>query len=126
MAAKSQPPPVMTNEAVFGAVLRRHREIRGMDQVSMCQKVGVTQPYWSKVEQGRANPSTGVIRKACEVLGITEAEFHSQVQRVRQEAEARGVKILDSASLRSDDWLPIVAGVAIIALIALVLGKKSK
>lgn len=125
--AKSQAPqaPVMTHEAILGSVLKRHREMRGIDQGAMCERVGVTQPYWSKVELGRANPSMAVIRKACEALGLTVAELHSQTDRVRREAEARGVRVIDAEQQSSlDDWVPIVAGVAIIALIALVLGKK--
>lgn len=127
MATKSQPPhaPVMTHEAILGSVLKRHREMQSIDQGKMCGRVGVTQPYWSKVELGRANPSVAVIRKACEVLGMTEAELHSQTDRVRREAEARGVKVISAEEQSSsNDWVPIVAGVAIIALIAIVLGKR--
>lgn len=124
--AKSQAPhpPVMTHEAILGSVLKRHRELRSIDQGLMAQRVGVTQPYWSKVELGRANPSMGVVRKACEVLGVSEAELHSQIEQVRQGAQARGVKIISTAEESTSDWMPFVAGAAIGALIALVLTKK--
>lgn len=122
--AKSQHAPVMTHETILGSVLKRCREVRGIDQSLMSKKVGVTQPYWSKIELGRANPSVGVLRKACEALGISEADLLYQVQLVRQAAEARGVKIVSAEDKRSDDWIPFVAGAAIGALIALVLTKK--
>lgn len=122
--AKNQHPPVTTYESILGWVLKRHRETSNLDQGLMAKRVGVTQPYWSKVELGRANPSIGVLRKACEALGISEADLMGQVQRVRQEAEARGVKIVGAEKEKSGDWMPFLAGAAIGALIALVLSKK--
>lgn len=128
----SQSPPVMAYEAVLGQVLKGHRETRNLDQEGMAKRVGVTQPYWSRVELGRANPSNAVLRKAGEVLGIPHAELLAQVDRVCQEATARGVRVVTANAKEAstaegengDDWVPVVAMAAIATLIVLVLTKK--
>lgn len=98
----------------------------------MATRVGVTQPYWSRIELGRANPSSALVRKAGEVLQIPQSELIAQVDRVCQEAVTRGVKIVygdaektsTSEVKQGDDWMPVVALAAIAGLIALVLTKK--
>ena len=122
----------MTYEAVLGQVLRNRREAVRLDQGEMARRIGVTQPYWSRVEIGRANPSNSVLRKAGEVLGVPHAELLAQVDRVCHEAKMRGVRVVsanDSEALaretnNGDDWVPAVALAAIAALIVLVLNKK--
>jgi len=121
------PSPVMTYESVLGQVLKGHRETRNIGQDDMAKRVGVSQPYWSRVEQGRANPSNTLLRKAGEVLGIPHAELLAQVDRVCKAAQARGVKVVSAEGGEpgsSEDWVPVIAAAAIAALIILVLESK--
>lgn len=116
--------PVTTYEAILGQVLRQHRERASWGQAEMAKRAEVTQPYWSKVELGRANPSHSVIRHAAQAFGITHSQLIEEVERSCAEARARGVRIIDAATEESSDWLPFLGAAALGALIAIALSKR--
>jgi len=115
--------PVTTYEAILGQVLRINREKQKVGQAEMARRVGVTQPYWSKLESGRANPSVNVLRKAGQALRISHADLLKEADSACQEAKLRGVQIINEDEAHEFDWLPLLGAAAIGALVALVLAK---
>lgn len=120
--------PVVTYEALIGQVIRKLRENRlpGYSQAKMAAAVGVSQPYWSKVEQGGANPSFKLLDSTAAVLGMSQSRLLEMVEDAKALAEARGARVVhrqDIPGLESD-WVPIVGAAAIGALIGMLLAKK--
>lgn len=104
-------------------MLRDAREARRLGQGEMARLVGVTQPYWSKIEQGHANPSIAVLRRASEQLDLPYSELISRTEEVCKEARSRGVEVMNRDEIRDRDWLPLLGAAAIGALIVYVLAR---
>jgi len=117
------PPPVTTYEAIRGQVLREVRNARGLGQGEMARRAGVTQPYWSKVEQGQANPSDAVLRRASEQLGLRYSDLIARTEDVCEAARSRGVNVVNRDESPEMEWRPWLAAAAIGALVAIVLTK---
>jgi phage repressor protein C with HTH and peptisase S24 domain len=61
----------------LGDVLRRRRKEKRMTQDQVCAKVGISKPYLSNIETGRAKnpPTDGVIRRLEKALGFKTNEL---------------------------------------------------
>lgn len=55
--------------------LRRIRLEKGITQVEMCRKIGVTQQTFSSYETGRKMPRVVILVKIAEVLGVSVDEL---------------------------------------------------
>jgi transcriptional regulator with XRE-family HTH domain len=55
---------------IDGVKVREYRERNGMDQSTFAGRVGVSQPYMSNVERGRANPSAARVLLIARELGV--------------------------------------------------------
>lgn len=53
-----------------GALLRRHREARGLSQVQVEELTGITQGHISAIELGRRAASVSVLRRLVEVYEL--------------------------------------------------------
>lgn len=116
--------PVTTYGAILGQVLKKLREARNLGQSQMAEQVGVTQPYWSKVEQGKANPSITLVRRSSAALGIPYSQLVAETERACDALSSEGVRILDEEEEEGSDWLPYVGAAALGVFIAIVLNKK--
>jgi transcriptional regulator with XRE-family HTH domain len=57
-------------------VIRTLREERGMTQVVLARKAGITQPYLTQIELGaRKNPSLDVLKRLAKALGVPVTEL---------------------------------------------------
>ena len=57
----------------IGAKIRYYRIINKMEQAEFAEKIGVTRQYLSKIETGRAKPSTDLLFKIAYELNIDVA-----------------------------------------------------
>ena len=54
----------------YRAVLKRHREQKGLSQNQLAKQLGLTQTFVSEIERGRKNPSLEQFFRICEALDI--------------------------------------------------------
>ncbi len=54
----------------MGAKIRYYRTLRGLDQVSLAENLGITSQYLSKIERGVAKPSTDLLFLIAEKLDV--------------------------------------------------------
>ena len=54
----------------YRAILKRHREMKGLSQNQLAKQLGITQTFLSEIERGRQNPSLEQIFILCEALDI--------------------------------------------------------
>ena len=60
----------------FGKMLREFREAKGLTQVEVAKKAGVTQPYIAKLESGdKKNPSLAILKRLAKALGVPVEEL---------------------------------------------------
>jgi len=67
-------------EKAFGIVLRELRQHKGWSQETLAFEAGMDRNYISLLELGRNSASVKVIFKLAPVLGVTVAEFMTQVE----------------------------------------------
>ncbi len=62
---------IMTERQGLGEMLKQIRESKGLTQVQLADKTGVTQEYIAKLESGaRVNPSLKVLRAFAKALNV--------------------------------------------------------
>lgn len=54
----------------YRAIIKRHREEKGLSQYRLAKKLGITQTFLSEIERGRKNPSLEQFFSICEALEI--------------------------------------------------------
>ena len=54
----------------YRAILKRHREMKGLSQNQLAKQLGITQTFLSEIERGRKNPSLEHFFILCEALDI--------------------------------------------------------
>ena len=65
----------MDYKLLFAANVRRQRNILGLTQEQLAQKVGISPNYLSKVERSVSSPTLDVIVKLAEGLEVTPMEL---------------------------------------------------
>ncbi len=56
--------------ADLGAVIRDYRRKRGLDQLGLARKIGVSRQWVVEIEKGKARAEVGLILRALDALGI--------------------------------------------------------
>ncbi len=59
----------------FGKFIRERRELLGIHQRELAEKVGITQPYISYIERGERDIDFPLVLNLCEALGLDIREF---------------------------------------------------
>ena len=59
----------------IGTRIRELREKRGMDQITLAAKAGITQSYLSRLELNKHTPSYPILEKLAEALGVIDKGF---------------------------------------------------
>lgn len=54
----------------YRAILKKHRERKGLSQHKLAKQLGITQTFLSEIERGRKNPSLEQFFRLCEALDI--------------------------------------------------------
>jgi transcriptional regulator with XRE-family HTH domain len=57
----------------IGETIRKIRISRGIEQVELAERIGVTQGHLSKIETGKVNVSIDKLKKISEALGINDS-----------------------------------------------------
>lgn len=61
---------------MFGKKLKTLREMKGLTQVQLAGKAGITQAYLARLETGVSqNPSFDVLKRLAKVLGVSVGEL---------------------------------------------------
>jgi transcriptional regulator with XRE-family HTH domain len=71
--ARTTPSRTSEEKRTIGAAVRRARTARGLTMVQLAESVGVTQPFISQVESGRAAPSMTTLYRLAEALAVPTA-----------------------------------------------------
>ncbi len=61
----------------IGHAVRAYRIARGIEQEELANKIGYTQGYISKIENGAINPSLKALKKIAKALGLEAEGFFS-------------------------------------------------
>lgn len=54
----------------IGAKIKYYRNIEGMDQTELSEKIGISRQYLSRLECGNSKPSVDLLFRISEVLGV--------------------------------------------------------
>ena len=54
----------------YRAILKKHREMKGLSQNQLAKQLGITQTFLSEIERGRKNPSLEQFFAICDALEI--------------------------------------------------------
>lgn len=60
--------------STFAATLRRYREGRGLRQIELARRAGVTPTAVCLLEQGKRNPSLPMLGRLADALGLDDGE----------------------------------------------------
>lgn len=80
---------IVTDAETFGGRLRRVRRSRGMSQVALAARTGVTSANLSNIELGIHLPSLMLLERLADVFGVTMDELWRGTGRCEAEAPAR-------------------------------------
>jgi transcriptional regulator with XRE-family HTH domain len=65
----------MSTDKGIGENLRRARKKRKLTQAELAQLAGINSNYYAKIERGKANPSTEILKKIIEALKIKSSDI---------------------------------------------------
>ena len=68
----------------IGKVIKEVRESKGIKQIFIAEKAGISNRYLSAIESGTKKPTSETIKKIAEALGVTE--FYIYLEFVGQNA----------------------------------------
>jgi transcriptional regulator with XRE-family HTH domain len=71
-----------TLTALFGRLIRRHREAAGLSQEELGARTNLSRNYIGMVERGETNPTLLVLQVLAAALGTTMTELISELERV--------------------------------------------
>ena len=74
-------------QRVFGEVIRRAREKRGVSQEQLADEAGLHRTYISLLERGLRNPSLTVITQLAQALKVHAAEIITDFEAKRRGGE---------------------------------------
>jgi transcriptional regulator with XRE-family HTH domain len=105
---------------VFGRVLARMRERKGLSQSELAKRSLITQGTLSRIEAGRIRPDIVTARRLALALGVTYEHLSSVVESALDRTRAYAGRVTDKpSSTRWLDELVVLAGT--VGLIAMAL-----
>ena len=117
--------PATTYPAVVGYVLGWHRERADMNQGEVARRLGLSASTWSRIERGECALTMDQLAAVAPVLGVRPGQVLSDADDVARQLGRRGVHVEHK---RVPDaigaGLALLAGAALIALVASALGDK--
>ena len=60
---------------LFGERLKARRQELGLTQAQLFEQTGITSPYISAIERGKANPTLDMIVKLAEAVGLEASDM---------------------------------------------------
>ncbi len=120
-----------TYSAVLGAVLASHRQIKGLEQGEMAERMGLSQPSYSRLETGASTFSVDQMYQAARALGVSGEEISSTLNNYIANLRANGTDVVPmprghkaKAGQDGVDVGAMVFGAALGALIMGLAGRK--
>jgi transcriptional regulator with XRE-family HTH domain len=77
------------DEITIGSMLRRLRLNSGVSQEALAAAVGIPQTIVSRIERGTRRITASELRLACEMLGVSMADFAAEFEEKAREEKAR-------------------------------------
>jgi len=62
---------------MIGERIKKIRLKKGLNQVDIYSKIGLSSSYYSEIENGKKNVTIETLEKICKVLGLSLSEFFS-------------------------------------------------
>lgn len=69
-----------TIETLFGAEIRRRRELRGLSQEAFAENAGIHRTYVSSIELGKVQVSIGVALKLAQALDVPLSKIWREIE----------------------------------------------
>jgi transcriptional regulator with XRE-family HTH domain len=100
------------------------RQQRGFDQKQFAEQLGVSQPTWSRAENGQVGLSLDQLAGAAKVLGMTPAQLLGYADQAAKQLTRKGVTVLVGRGVAQDDQTFAYLGAAALgALLVTILAK---
>lgn len=87
----------VTNLGYLGAVIRRHRQRRGLSQEDLAQLSQLSRTHVGDVERGAVGLSFATLEALAHGLGMPIAELVAEYEKRRAEASSRGGQASEQA-----------------------------
>lgn len=81
-----------------GPRLRRLRAGRGLSQRRLAKLAGISNASVSLIESGRSDPSTGLLKRILDALGVSFAEFFAEEPESREQVFYRAAELTEIGS----------------------------
>lgn len=91
------PAPADAGPPEIGARLKRLREMRGLSQRELAKRAGVSNATISGIEQNRASPSVGSLKKVLDGIPISLADFFALDDRPQGRVVFRAAELTEIA-----------------------------
>jgi transcriptional regulator with XRE-family HTH domain len=72
-------------QKALGLAIRRRRNERDLKASDVAKRANVNVTHYSRLENGRVNPSWGTVRRVAEVLELTVSELAARAERIEAE-----------------------------------------
>jgi transcriptional regulator with XRE-family HTH domain len=106
----SRAAPQIPYTALVGQILMRHRVRLGLHQVHLAAALGISQPAYSRIEQGGTSISIGQLRIIARQLNVLPARILHEAEVWTQRLNARGVTVTDEKEV-SKSSLVVALGI---------------
>jgi len=117
--------PATTYPAVVGYVLGWHRDQAGLNQQELAEQMGMSPSTWSRIERGESALTMDQLAAVAQVLEVEPGRILRDADNVVGQLAKRGVQV---ERRRVPDaigaGLALLAGAALVALVASALDKK--
>lgn len=104
--------PTITYPTLVGQVILKHRKSLGIDQSAMAQALGITQPAYSRLEQGNSVLSITQLRTIAHVLKFKPGSLMREVDQLEDRMISEGVAITEEKGIEPG---AILIGLGILA-----------
>ena len=85
--------PATTYPSVLGAVLVHHRKAKGMPQAELAEAAGLSQPAWSRIENGGSPITIEQLVTAATALGLNPGELIAATDKAVAHLRRQGVTV---------------------------------
>jgi transcriptional regulator with XRE-family HTH domain len=72
-------------QKALGLAIRRRRYERDLKAQDVAKRANVNVTHYSRLENGRVNPSWGTVRRVAEVLELSVSELAARAERIEGE-----------------------------------------
>jgi len=84
--------------ADLGALIRDYRRRRGLDQLALAKKIGVSRQWVVEIEKGKPRAEVGLILRALDVLGVPLSVDDKKAARRGEDVAGADIdRIIDNA-----------------------------